>query len=110
MRNHVKPGVMVTLIAGAGGIQSGQLVFAGSIFGVAATTAAEGEEVEIHTGDVWELPKTAAEAWAVGDKIYATSAGICTKTATGNTLVGSAAFAAANPSGTGKVRLNASFT
>jgi predicted RecA/RadA family phage recombinase len=109
MRNHVKPGVMVTLVAGAGGVQSGQLVFAGSIFGVAATSAAEGEEFEVHTGDVWELPKTAAEAWVVGDKIYATAAGICTKTSSGNTHVGTAAFVAANPSGTGKVRLNASF-
>jgi predicted RecA/RadA family phage recombinase len=109
MRNHVKPGVMVTLVAGAGGVQSGQLVFAGSIFGVAATSAAEGEEFEAHTGDVWELPKTAAEAWGVGDVIYATAAGITTKTSSGNTKVGVAAFAALNPSGTGKVRLNPAF-
>ncbi len=109
MRNHVKPGLVMTLVAPAGGVLSGQLVFAGALFGVAGSSAAEGEEFEAHTGEVWELPKVAGEDWAVGDVIFANPAGICSKSADGNAKVGVAAYPAANPSGLGKVRLNPSF-
>ena len=110
MKNHVKAGKMITLVAPSGGVTSGSLVLSGSIFGVAATSAAEGEEFELATGDVWELPKTAAEAWTVGAKIYRdATTGLCTTTSTSNTLIGVAVEAAANPSGTGVVRLNPSF-
>ena len=109
MRNFIQPGKVLTMVAPAGGVVSGALVIIGKIFGVAATSAAENEQFELDTGGVYELPKTAAEAWAVGDEIYATTAGVATKTASGNTKVGVAAAAAANPSGSGVVRLNDNF-
>jgi predicted RecA/RadA family phage recombinase len=51
-----------------------------------------------------------ALAIAIGDKVYFDAAtGLVNKTASGNTLIGVATSAAANPSGTVNVRLNGSF-
>jgi predicted RecA/RadA family phage recombinase len=73
-------------------------------------TAAEAASFELEVGGgVFELPKTSAQAWAFGDAIYADSSGIMTTTSSGNTKVGVAAAAAANPSGSGLVRLNSNF-
>ena len=109
MKNFVMHGDMVTIIAAAA-IASGDLIRAGSLLGVAATSAATGEEVELKTTGVFDLPKTSAQAWTVGQPIYAVAAtNLLTNVAgTGNYLVGVAVAAAANPSSTGRVRLNGS--
>ena len=109
MKNFVQHGDMVTIIAAAA-IASGELVRANSLIGVAATDAAIGEEVEIKTTGVFDLTKTSAQAWQVGQPIYMIAAsGVLTNVAgTGNYLVGVAVAVAANPSGTGRVRLNGS--
>lgn len=109
MKNFVQHGDMVTITAAAA-ITSGQLVRANSLIGVAATDAASGEEVELKTTGVFDLDKTSAQAWAVGNPIYMIAAsGLLTNVAgTGNYLVGVAVAAAANPSSTGRVRLNGS--
>lgn len=109
MRNFIQPGKVLTAVAPTGGVVSGAFVLIGSVFGIAATTAAEGEEFELALGEVYELPKTSAEAWTFGQAIYATSAGIMTTVSTSNTKVGIAAADAANPSGSGLVRLNDTF-
>lgn len=109
MRNFIQPGKLITATAPTGGVESGEFVMIGSIFGVASTSAAEGEMFELAVGDVYELPKTSAQAWAFGNTIYATSAGVMTTVATDNTKVGVAVAAAANPSGSGLVRLNDNF-
>ncbi|MDA5627783.1 MULTISPECIES: DUF2190 family protein [Agrobacterium] len=109
MRNFIQPGKVLPMTAPTGGVVSGKFYMIGSIFGVAAVSAAEGEKFSLNTGEVYELPKTSAEAWAEGDAIYATAAGIMTKTASGNTKVGVAIAAAENPSGSGLVRLNDNF-
>lgn len=109
MRNYVQPGKTLTLTAPSGGVVSGNFYKIGSVFGVAAQSAAEGERFDLETGEVYELPKTSAEAWAEGEAIYATAGGIMTTTASGNTKVGIAAEVAANPSGFGRVRLNDNF-
>lgn len=113
MRNYVQPGNNVTVIAPTGGVSSGDGVLVGSLFGVATGAAAEGAEVEIATVGVYELGKTSAQAWTVGAKIYWDSATkLCTTAAAAgaNALIGVALAAAANPSATGVVRLNGSFT
>ncbi|NTD85487.1 DUF2190 family protein [Agrobacterium tumefaciens] len=110
MRNFIQPGKVLTMTAPVGGVVSGKLYIFGSIFGVAATSAAEGQQFELNTGEVYELPKNSAEAWAtVGLDIYATSAGILTTTASGNKKVGVNTATAENPSGSGLVRLNDNF-
>lgn len=107
MQNYVQPGDVVTITAAAA-ITSGQLVNAGLLVGVAGGAAAIGEQVEIKTRGVFELPKTSAQAWTVGAAIYMIPAsGLCTTATTaGNILIGVALAAAANPSATGTVRLN----
>jgi predicted RecA/RadA family phage recombinase len=109
MRNHVQAGTNLTLAAPYD-VPSGGGVLIGSIFGVAAGNADSGAEVDIVTEGVFTLPKVSALAISVGDRLYWVDADkVVSKTASGNTLVGVAVSAAANPSGTVDVRLNGSF-
>jgi len=109
MKNFVQQGDMITMIA-AGAIASGELVREGSLIGVAATDAAIGEAFEAKTTGVFDLPKTSAQAWTVGQPVYMISgSGLLTNVpGTGNYLAGVAVAVAANPSATGRVRLNGS--
>lgn len=109
-KNYVKRGHLVTCTAGAGGVVSGTLQIVGTMFGVATTSAAENEEYELQLGEVWKLPKVAAQAWAQGATVYwDAGADLATTVDTGNTKIGVAEAAAANPSGEGRVRLNDNF-
>lgn len=107
MKNFVQRGDVLTAIAPAGGIASGAGLLAGALFGVAATSAEAGREFELALVGVFDLPKKAADAIALGARVYwdATAKQITT-TATDNTLVG----AASEPAGAGatkvRVRLN----
>jgi predicted RecA/RadA family phage recombinase len=109
MKNSVQRGQMVTILAAAV-IASGELVRVGSLIGVAATSAQNGEPVELQTVGVFDLPKTSAQSWGVGDPIYAIAASalLTNVKGTGNYLVGVATETAANPSAVGRVRLNGS--
>lgn len=109
MKNFVQHGDMITVTAAAA-VTSGQLVRANGLIGVAATSVASGQPVEIKTSGVFDLPKTSAQAWQVGQPVYAIAAsGLLTNVAgAGNYLVGVAVADAANPSATGRVRLNGS--
>lgn len=108
MRNFVSAGNSLTLVAAAL-TASGSGVLAGSLFGVAAHSAASGEDLVINLGGVYDLPKKASQAWTVGAKIYWDStAKECTTTATDNTLIGCAVLAVGSGAGelVGRVRLN----
>lgn len=108
MRNFVQPGDVVTLTAPAGGIATGEGLLVGALFGVAAYTAAEGEEVEASLVGVFELPKGSG-AIGEGAKAYWDSAArAVTVTATGNKLIGAAIRAAASGDAAVRVRLNGS--
>jgi predicted RecA/RadA family phage recombinase len=109
MRNYVQPGDTLTLTAPAE-IVSGGVVIVGSIIGVANGSAANGAPVDVDTVGVFTLPKVAALAIAAGDVVYWDSAAkLVNKTAGGNTKLGVATAAAANPSASVTVRLNGSF-
>ena len=89
-------------------VASGEAVLAGGILGVAAGDIADTEQGVLNLGGVYALPKVASQAWTVGAKIYWTSGGNATTTATGNTLIG-VAWAPVGSSAdetTGQVRLN----
>lgn len=106
MKNFVHPGDTVT-VAAPYDVASGAGCLVGTLYGVAAFTALSGADVEIVTRGVFDLAKTSAQAWAVGAAIYWDDTNkVCTTTSSGNTLVGKALAAAANPSSTGRVRLN----
>ena len=86
MKNYVQPGNTITLTAPYA-VVSGDGLLVGSIFGVAAGSAALGETVEASLVGVFDLKKVASQAWAAGDKVYWDNTNKeATKTATANTL------------------------
>lgn len=91
MKNFVQPGETLTVTAPAGGAASGDPVLIGALFGVAAFSAAEGRQLEIVTEGVFDLPKEAGQAFAIGDKLYFDdTTKLLTSTATGNPWVATA--------------------
>jgi predicted RecA/RadA family phage recombinase len=111
MKNYFQKGAHLDVIAPVN-VQAGDLVFVGAIFGVAAIDALAGQTVILTTGEVFELPKVAAEALAIGDRVYfdAVDRLVTGDDAEGaNALIGVAVQAAPNPSSTATVRLNSSF-
>jgi predicted RecA/RadA family phage recombinase len=109
-KNFIQPGNTVTVtnedVTGAVDIASGEGFLVGSLFGVAQGDIAVGADGEIDVRGVWRVAKVSAQAWTQGAKIYWDNAArLFTTTSSGNKLVGVAAAAAANPSGTGDVLL-----
>lgn len=109
MKNFVQTGDNVTLPAPYD-LDSGDGALVGAIFGIASGAAAAGEDFDSVTRGVFELPKVSALAIGIGAKVYWDNAAkLVNTTAAGNTLIGTAVAAAANPSATVNVRLNGSF-
>ncbi|WP_406736346.1 DUF2190 family protein [Thioclava sp. GXIMD4215] len=106
MKNYVAPGEHITLTAEAA-VTAGQLVKIGAVTGVAQHDAALGDPVTLVRRGVFELPKTEAQAWTAGAKVYLAAEGdVLTTTASGNTLVGVALEATVDPSAVGVVLLD----
>jgi predicted RecA/RadA family phage recombinase len=110
MKNFVQRGDVVTAIAPAGGVLSGQGCLVGSLFGVASFDAAESKEVELSVAGVFDIAKVSTQEWTAGAPIYwKADDKVATNVAAGNTLIGVATLGAANPSAIGRVRLNGVF-
>lgn len=106
MKNFVQYGDTISLIAPYA-LVSGTGFLVGALFAVAVFDAANGAPVEGRVEGVFTLPKTAAQAWTQGQKVYWDSVNKrCDSDGTVGPLIGAAAEAAANPSGIGTVRLN----
>lgn len=108
MKNYVQPGRTITLAAPYA-VASGDGLLVGAIFGVATASAAPAEQVEACLVGVFDLKKTASQAWSVGDKIYWDNTNKeTTKTVGTNVAVGAAVEAVGNGAGEtiGRVRLN----
>jgi len=69
MKTFIQNGDVITVTAPTGGVTTGDGVIVGSMFGVAAFTAAEGEAVEIATRGVYVLPKEPTVVIAVGAQV-----------------------------------------
>ena len=106
MRNFVQRGETITATTPAGGIVSGDPILIGAMFGVAATSQAAGDPVELAVAGVFSLPK-GAEAITAGAALYFDATeGEVTTTATANHLVGVATEDAGTGAATIPVRLN----
>lgn len=104
-----KSGEVITCTAPSGGVTAGVPVLIGSLFGIPETTVAQTLEFELKTVGEHELPKTSAQAWTEGQKIFwNTGTSKCDSDSTTGPLIGVATAVAANPSSTGIVRLNGS--
>ena len=102
----MQEGDIVTVTAAAN-MASGDGVLTGGIFGVAAADAVAGEEVEIATVGVYELPKLSTAVIAQGDRVaWNSSTGKVVVPATGMYPIGVATVAAGNGISTVKVRLD----
>lgn len=106
MKNFIAVGNTLTITA-TSNIASGAGVLVGSLFGVAAGDIANGAEGVINLTGVYDLPKTASQAWTVGAPVYWTGTA-CTTTEGTNKLIGAAVLATGGTAGEtiGRVRLN----
>lgn len=107
MKNYVQPADVLTLIAPTGGVVSGVGVVIGEIFAVATANADATKEFEGQITGVVQLAKTSAQAWAVGDAIYFDRTNKRADNTPVGPKIGVATEVAANPSGVGRVRLDA---
>jgi len=90
--------------APSGGVTKGAGYLIGGLFVVARANAAEGAQFTGAQGGVWTLPKTSAQAWTQGQKLYRNaSTGAIDSDPTTGPLIGVAYEVAANPSSTGSV-------
>lgn len=106
MKNYIQPGTNLTFPAPAA-VASGGVVIAGDLKGIAAGDAAIGEDVDVVTAGVFELPKVAANAFTLGAVVYWDAvAELATSTSTANTKLGAATEAA--PADTASVRVRLS--
>ncbi|WP_375455721.1 DUF2190 family protein [uncultured Methylobacterium sp.] len=109
MKNYVQKGDILTVTAPSD-VASGDGVIVGAIFGIAGISALSGADVEIDVEGVYDLPKVSAQPWTQGAAVYWDAAAKnVTTTSAGNTKIGVAVLAAANPSSVGRVRLNGTF-
>ena len=107
MKTFIQNGDVITVTAPSGGVASGDGVIVGSLFGVAAFTAAEGEAVEITTRGVYVLSKEPTAVIAVGAQVaWDAGAKQIDLPGTGLYPVGIATEAAGNGITTVRVRLD----
>lgn len=105
MRNFVQVGNTITMPAPAV-LTGGDVVIVGELHGIAAGDADAGEDFDLVTTGVFELPKVAADAFAVGDAVYWDAANkLVTAEADGNSKIGAAVAEALATSGTVNVKL-----
>jgi predicted RecA/RadA family phage recombinase len=100
-RNFVQPGDVLTLTAPRN-VKSGEIVSVGAFTGVAAFDAAQGQEVEVALGGVFELPK-GPEALAQGALVFWDGTHVVGE---GELLLGAVIAAAGASASTARVRLN----
>jgi predicted RecA/RadA family phage recombinase len=107
MKNFVADGKSIQLTAPSGGVTGGSIYKQGVLIGVVVASAAEGEQFTLMLAGAYSgLPKTASQAWAVGDKLYwDATAGSLTTTSTSNTYAGHAYSAALSAATTGDILL-----
>lgn len=110
MKNFVQNGAVLSLLAPYI-VASGAAFKVGSIVAVATVDAASGAAVEGAVTGIYDLAKVSAQAWTAGQAVYwDDTAKLVTTVSTSNTLLGVAVAVAANPSATGRVRLNGHFS
>jgi predicted RecA/RadA family phage recombinase len=106
MRTFIQPGRTITVPAPRI-LKSGEACRIGALFGVANGDAVNGELVDLDLEGVFDLPKVAAQAVAVGDELYFDEATkLLTKTQpVGAARAGVAVAVAGNPSASVAVRI-----
>ncbi|AXS39232.1 DUF2190 family protein [Breoghania sp. L-A4] len=106
MKNFIQAGGTITATAPVGGATSGAGVLIDHLFGVAAITAAEGDDVELVTEGVFDIAKEAGASMTAGAPAYWDAAAKqATPTATDNVRIGTAIVASGAGDPTARVKL-----
>lgn len=106
MKNFVQEGCVVTLAAPYD-VAAGGGLLVGAIFGIAASAALSGADVETSRTGIFDVTALSTDTATVGAKLYWDNTNKrLTTTASGNTLVGAAAAAKANGDTTARVLLD----
>lgn len=106
MRNYIQPGDTLTIPA-AEAVLSGGVVIAGEIIGIAAGSGSAGDLIDVATVGVFDVPKVAADAIALGDAVFFDlETELATSTAGDNPKLGVATEAAPADSATVRFRLS----
>lgn len=111
MKNFVQPGNTITLTAPYAR-SGGQGALVGSVFGVAMSDVASGASGEFAVDGVFDLAKTASQAWAMGALVYwdDTAKSVTNSSnSNANKLIGVALQAQQSADTVGRVRLNGAF-
>lgn len=105
MKNYIQPGKTLSVTAPAA-VSAGVGVLIGSLFGVAAHSAAISTPVEIDTEGVFLMAKETGAAWTVGAPVFWDDTNKrFTLTDAANKRAGIAVVAAASGDATGYVKL-----
>jgi predicted RecA/RadA family phage recombinase len=107
MQNFVQTGHNLTVTAPAD-VTSGELVAVGSIIGVATNDASEGDTLVLAVEGVFDVKKTSAEAYTVGEPLFYNPTGAIVTSDSNDAahpLCAIAVQAAANPSSIARVKL-----
>jgi predicted RecA/RadA family phage recombinase len=106
-RNYISPGNIVTIPAPAN-VDSGGVVVAGAIVGVAQGAATSGQPVDVALKGIYRLPKVSANVFSLGEVVFWNAADslVTDDAASGaNPRIGVAVAAAGNGAGSANVRL-----
>lgn len=107
MKTYIQNGHFITVPTPAGGIASGDGLIVGSIFGIAAYSAAEGDPLELATTGIHKLPKATAAVLTVGARVaWDNTAKQVNTPAAGRFPIGIAVEAAGNGTTSVAVRLD----
>jgi predicted RecA/RadA family phage recombinase len=108
MKNYVKSGNVITVTAPRA-VVSGDGVLVGSLFGVAAFTAALNAEVELSMTGVFTLPKPSGLTITAGDALYWDNTLFELNKTSSGTLVAVAETGAGSSATTVRARLNSGY-
>ncbi|MCH2394320.1 DUF2190 family protein [Oceanibaculum sp.] len=105
MKNYIRTGNTMPIVAPLGGVETGQPVLVGDIVGVAAVAAQEGAATEVHIEGVFDLPKVADDIDQGALVYFDATAGNFTTDPADNAPAGIAFRAAVALDGTVQVKL-----
>jgi predicted RecA/RadA family phage recombinase len=106
MRNFIKRGIGLDLVAPSGGVTAGTGVKIGAILAIPSTDAAEGETFNGDTEGCFEHAAATGQAWTQGALLYwDNTAKVFTTTATSNTKAGVAIDPKDSAAAVGNVKL-----
>lgn len=106
MRNFIKRGIGLDLVAPSGGVTAGTGVKIGSIIAIPSITAAEGETFNGDTEGCFEHAAATGQAWALGALVYWDDTNkVFTTSASGNTKAGVAIAPKESAAAVGSVKL-----